>query len=534
MDSFLSYSAFSNYFNSALDKVAVIVFWVYLAWTIIRYTWKSIAKESLGRGLYMGIIAVIEGVIFVFLIYNPLPQFLVFLSRDTLALATIRWILLYLIAFSWSYQVSREKSGWRGVSFVLFILTVILIGWFYDHWFGIVFMSIPVLLIYLHMINKIAQVILPAVNPDDDKEEAWKKTRIFLAYLLGIQHPIWMATSKTGNEIEKPVLDGNNKNQFGKYGIVSMWSHQVAGISKGTGSNRVDGPGLVFTEQFEAPVTLVDLRMQSRISEVHAVTKDGMEVPTVVFTAFAIDRRNTSPSQPFRHRHGIGGDLNIDHPEGSFPFSSGRVLAALSTAGIKTRRRNEHDVETNPAIAWDEWVVKQIHHVTRLVVAERSLDELWRPQKDRAGFSALAEIAQRLQDLLAPQLSEFGINLITVRIVNFKFTDVDKIVQRNLKTWSSYWHQRIAEANADIEIMYREEVEKAHAYSKSILLGAIAESITKARLINEALPRHVIAQYYIHALEEYMKGEPGLNMSESKKRLETVREILMNSRMEDE
>jgi hypothetical protein len=531
MESFLSYSTISEYVNYLFEKLAVIALLAWLALTIIRYTYKNIAKEGLGRGLYMGVIAVIEGVILVFLIYYPFPQFLIFLSRATLTLAAIRWVMLFLIAFYWSHRVGREKSGWRGVRFVLFILTTVLFGWLYDHWLGIVFMSIPVLLIYLHMINKLAQVILPAANPDD-KQESWKRTRIFLAYLLGVQHPIWMAKSRTGYEIDK-LLDGSS-NQIGKHGIIAIWSHQVAGISKGTGANRVDGPGVIFTNPFEAPVTLVDLRMQSRISEVHAVTKDGMEVPTVVFTAFAIDRRNTSPSQPFRHRHGIVGDFNIDHPEGSFPFSSGRVLAALRTAGIKTRRRNEDDVETKPDIAWDEWVVKQIHHVTRLVVAERSLDELWRPQTDRAGFSALTEIAQRLQDLLAPQLSECGINLITVRIVNFKFTDEDKIVQRNLKTWSSYWNQRIAEANADIEIMYREEVEKAHAYSKSILLGAIAESITKARLINEALPRHVIAQYYIHALEEYMKGEPGLNMSESKKRLETVREILMNSRMEDE
>ena len=161
MEFFLNYSTISGFLNSALERLAVIVFWSWLALTVIRYIRTSIKKEGVGKGAYMGGIAVIEAGILVFLIYYPFPQFLVFLSHDTVALATVRWVILYLVAFSWSYRVSHEKSGWRGVRFVLFILSIVLFGWLYDHWLGIVFMSIPVLLIYLHLINKIAQVILP-------------------------------------------------------------------------------------------------------------------------------------------------------------------------------------------------------------------------------------------------------------------------------------------------------------------------------------------------------------------------------------
>jgi hypothetical protein len=268
--------------------------------------------------------------------------------------------------------------------------------------------------------------------------------------------------------------------------------------------------------------------MQSRVSVVHTVTKDGIDIPTVVFTAFAIDKR-ISATQP-RRRHANGGNFNIDHTQGSFSYSSGRVLTTLSTTGISNPRQGE--TEKKHDLLWDEWVVSQTEHVTRLVVAERSLDELWRPKQDDLGASALTEIATRLQELLAPQLSEVGINLITVRVVNYQLSEEHKIFKQNLKIWSSYWEQQIAEANADIEMIYREEIEKAHAYSKSMLLSAIADSIAKARTINEALPRHMIAQYFIHALEEYIKGQPGLNISESKKQLETVREILMNNRME--
>ena len=125
----------------------------------------------------------------------------------------------------------------------------------------------------------------------------------------------------------------------------------------------------------------------------------------------------------------------------------------MSKAGIHNPRPKEN--EKQKEFFWDEWVISQIEHATRLAVAERSLDELWRPQNDGLRASALNEIATRLQTLLSPELAEVGINLITVRIVNYQFTPEDNIVKQNIDTWSSYWKQQITEAKADIEMIYR-------------------------------------------------------------------------------
>jgi len=527
MEAFFSYSALSEFLNSVFEKVIFFGCLVWLAQIVIKYTRKNIIKEGFGKGAYMGLVAALEASLLVFLIYYPFPQFLVYLSQGTIELAIIRWFIIYAIAITWSYYVSHKNSGRRGIWSVLIILTTLFFGWLYDHWLGILAMSVPILSIYLYIIYKVAQVILPASNPED-KQEAWKKMRIFLAYLLGVQHPIWIAESKTGRTFEKPVVEGNAGNEMGKHGIVWTWSHQVAAIAKGAELNRIEGPGLIFTELRESPTTLIDLRMQSRISTVHAVTKDGMDVSTVVFTAFVIDRRNSITLVPSKHKHGNENAFIIDHTEGSFPYSAGRIRSVLSTAGIVHPRLGETE---KPDFFWDEWVVKQVEYVTRQVVAERSLDELWHPQHDDLGASALNEIANRLQELLSPQLAEVGVHLITVRIVNYELPEQHKIIEQNLNTWKSYWEQQITETKADIEMIYREEIEKAHAYSKSILLSAIADSINKARKINENLPRHMIAQYFIHALEEYIKGQPGLNVPESKKRLEMVKEIL-NTRLE--
>lgn len=524
---FIDIHSFIKTLNFGLEKLAVITFWVWLAMIVIKYIRKSASKEDVGKSVYIGLVVCLEAIALVFVIYFPLPHLIVSLSNHKLELATVRWAILYLVAVSWSYFVSYKKSGRRGITSVLIVLTILLFGWLYDRWLGIVFMSLPILVMYWYIISKVAQVILPASKPED-KAEAWRKTRAFLAYIFGIQHPIWMAKEKTGREFEKQ-LDGNSGTEIGKPGIIWTWSHQVAGIAKGVIFSRADGPGPIFTEQHESPFALVDLRMQSRVSVVNTVTKDGIKIPTVVFTAFALDKRNSSTTKPRRHRAGNAENFNIDHMDGSFVYSSGRVSTALSMTGVNNPRLGE--TPKKPELFWDEWVVRQIEHVTRLVVAERSLDELWRPQHDDLGASALSEIASRLQELLTPQLGEVGINLITARIVNYQLPKDDPIVKRNIESWSSYWKQKITEANADIETIRREEHEKARAYSKSILLSAIAESITKARHIHEDLPRHVIAQYYVQALEEYFKG-PSLNTSESKERLAIIKGILANNQKE--
>jgi hypothetical protein len=297
----------------------------------------------------------------------------------------------------------------------------------------------------------------------------------------------------------------------------------------------VDGPGIIFTGQFESPVALVDLRTQLRVSNIDTVTKDGMNIRAVVFLAFAIDRdawpkKNWSRADTSKLRYHHPKSFELDHTQGNYPYSSGRIFSILSTSGVVST--NNPGEGEKSEFFWDDWILKQAEHATRQVVSERSLDELWHPLSAHLGVSALSEMAANIKELLAPRLLEYGINLFTVRIVNYEIDEKSDIATQNLRTWSSMWEQKVIEANADVEIIYREEIEKAHAYAKSILLNVIAESLEKARNINEELPRHVIAQYYVHALEEYMKKQPGLNIEESKKRLEALKDFLFYNRTE--
>jgi vacuolar-type H+-ATPase subunit E/Vma4 len=136
--------------------------------------------------------------------------------------------------------------------------------------------------------------------------------------------------------------------------------------------------------------------------------------------------------------------------------------------------------------------------------------------------------------LLRPKLQNAGVEIFTARIVNFDLKEENeedkKIIDQYLETWRTNLRQKITQAEAEVNAIYRQELEQAHAYAKSALLETVAESLENARRINTKLPRHVIAQYYIHALDEYIKKQPGLNDEEIKARVESLQQVLLFSR----
>lgn len=512
-------------FNKGLDKFIPVICIFVAAVIILRYTYKRIQKEGISKGIYYGVLASIEVMLpAVIIVY--IPTLISKVMGNFVSIAAVRWILLFLAIILWIRLSGRKDTQKRGPYVVLIVLTVFLLGWLFDRWIGVIFVSMPILLIFYHVIDKVAQVVLPSANPGD-KSEQRLKTRAFLMYLLGIQYPFRVASQKASRGFDERI-PGDPTTDYGKPGVVWTWPHQVVGLSRGIQFNKVAGPGTIYTDTYESPVALIDLRTHLRTTVVNTVTRDGMQVPAVVFMAFAIDREKWpkegwSKAHFSRMKYLFNGNAGLDHLEGSYPFSTNRVRAAINKIGVNTCR----DDEDRPEFCWDEWVVKQVEQATREIMSKRSLDELWRPINDGPAVSALDEMATDLREQIAPALAEIGVQLYGARIVNYEFSEDSPVTQQNIRTWSTFWEQQITEAHADAEAIYREEIERAHAFSKSVLLDAIAESINAARAINPALPRHVIAQYYVHALEEYIKTQPGINIAESRKRVEDIKGLLL-------
>lgn len=520
-------------FNNSMDTVVPMFCVVLLIGRVLQYTLKRIQKEGPGKGFYLGVLAGIEAVIAVIVI-GFLPQWIPKGIHNYYSTTVVRWIVLYLLVFAFVFSQIPMHSRWRGLTSLLTLTSTFVLGWLYARWAGIIFVSVPIVAIFIHVIDKMAQAILPASDPGD-KKERWQRTRVFLRYMLGVQYPFRVVGKKVSRKFDEADerIPGDPTKDLGKPGLVWTWAHQVVGLSKGVEFKKVDGPGVIYTDMFEKPVALIDLRTHLRTARIDVLTKDGMYVPAIVFMAFAIDKEkwpkaDWSKADYSRIKYLMGDNPELDHLQGSYPYSSNRVRAAVNTVGINANLSENERTESS----WDEWVVKQVEQAARDILADRSLDELWRPRNDAPAVSALDEMAATLKGRVAPRLAEIGVQLFSARIVNYDLGEDHPIVKQNIKAWSTYWEQQITAAHADAEAIYREEIERAYAYSKSVLLDAIAESINAARSINQNLPRHVIAQYYVHALEEYVKLQPGVDIAEAKKRAENVKGFLLYNRTE--
>jgi len=444
-----------------------------------------------------------------------------------------RWILIYLVLPPLFYLSTRKHSGRRGLYTTLVVLTIGLFGWQFEHWVGVVLVSLPIYGILLHLLYHLSQVILPSADPENKKEQHLK-FRALLSYMLGMQFPVWITKESAGREFEI-CIKGNNFSGGVEPGIVWARSHQVAGISAGIEFNQVEGPGIIFTKTYARPVALVDLRTQIRIVEFDSITKDGIAFKAIMFAAFVIDfedwpKKNwrqadlEQMANDIRQNPYLEKGIKIDRKIGSYHYSTARVKSVLSTAGINT---NTKDGEAGPVVNWDDWTLKQVENAARQVLSQRTLNELWRPVDNKAGAGALDEIAVQIRKIVEPKLRRTGINLFGCRVVNFNLPEDSPIRKQQIDSWKTLWDQRITAARSEAAAIREEEIEKAHAYAKSEILDAIADSLEKARALDPDLPRHVIALYYIHAIENIVQRQPETDSEEKKARLDSIKSYLL-------
>ncbi|PIP35831.1 MAG: hypothetical protein COX20_09225 [Desulfobacterales bacterium CG23_combo_of_CG06-09_8_20_14_all_52_9] len=514
--------------NNTLDSSLPFVILLTLAGVALYFLIKWLRSEGLARGIYLWVFFILqEALLALFFWFIPL-WLSEWTSRPFLA-PLLRWVELCAGFTVGVYLFSREHGGRRGLYSALGHLSVILIGWLLDRWVGILALSVPLLAIYYYTLYRIALVVVPTSRPEDGQEKQ-QRFLVLLSYTWGLQLPILIAADHAGRQIDSRIK-GDFTRKLGIPGMVWTRSYQPVGITAGIVFRRVDGPGVVFTGFLERPFEVVDLRTQLRTSTIEAVSKDGIPFKAVVFTAFAIDRTEWTREHYDELRRvnpSLRGGRTLDYTKGSYPFSRVRVRAALSTTGVNTTPSDP----ATPAIYWDDRVLNQIEEAARHVLSQRNLDELWQPEDDRPGASALHEIADAIKDRVSTSLQASGVRLFTARIVDFSFTEEkkeaekreeqvkkekeesksdmkeDEVTEQQLATWSIDWKRQRAEVLADGEAEAERLQQEARAYAHSVLLTSIAEGLQQTRSLDPALPSYVIAMRFIGALEQLVKQQP--------------------------
>ncbi|MBI5933431.1 MAG: hypothetical protein HY867_06950 [Chloroflexi bacterium] len=451
--------------------------------------------------------------------------------------SSLRWGLILVGIFVAAYAMGHEHGKNRWFISAIGHIAVIAIGWFFFYWMGIFFITIPAIAAYYGALYSLANIILPASDPEDRVEKR-KKFFVLGSYAWGAQSPITVVDGHAWKKHE-PRIPGDITwepaefpipflNKLQRPGLIWTRAHQVSTISGGTKFKRVDGPGVAFTGKLERLDQVFDLRLQLRTREIEVVSKDGIRFNVRYFTAFRIDKENWSkelydkirPLNPL-----LRGADKLTHTKGSFPFSHARVQAALGTTSTKAG-------DPSQLIFWDQWAMNVIEDQARKVISQKNLDEMWRPADDFKFANAMDVIANETKANAEIVLRAAGILLVVARVVNFSFPysdgQADEFAKQQLASWGSEWARKRNDILAEAEAEAERAQQEARAYAESVLLNSFAEGLQKTHEINPELPRHVIAMRYLSALQDYIHKKPAdaEENEETLKRMADLQEVL--------
>jgi hypothetical protein len=531
-----------NMINGILAEVNYVVDFVFLvvgAILIIGYPviflLRSVRKISTKKQLseMMTQTAILSLVAFIMFCFWALPELTLFWltfsdwinllpkwTELSFYFTVFRWIGIAIVFFMAAYRFGHEYGKKRWLYSALGHIVIVFIGLFTGKWVGILFISTPLLVTYYIALYNIANVILPASNPEDHKEKR-KRFNILASYTWGTQSPL-IVTDDNAWEAPEIRIPGDFTWDFSEFpipiienlkwklGLIWMRSHQVASITSGIKFKRVDGPGVVYTGAMERPEQIFDLRLQLRTNEIDVVSKDGISFIVRVFTGFRLDPEvwDKDLYDKLRPMNSLlrGAD-KPSHITGSFPYSNLRVQAALGTTSTKA-------TDNNPIIYWDQWAINVIEDQTRKTISQKNLDELWRPVEDAQFVNALDLIANEIKGDSELVLRTAGILLVVARVVNFRFKNrleedaLDDISKQQLETWEAEWERNrvkiLSKAQADAERAQQE----ARSYAESLLLSSIGNGLQKAKDMDPNLPRYVIAMRFLSSLQDYIHKQP--------------------------
>jgi len=425
----------------------------------------------------------------------------------------IRWLIIYAVIIPLVFIISFKSSNFKSTIIAFAHLSILLIGWVLGKWIGILFYSVPLIAIFYTLLYRIAELIFPAYELESNEESREVKNNKFRAlfwYVWGGHYPFWSAENSVSRNIVKRI-SSRKLNKYSKPGIVWTHSHQVVGLSFGAQFNKVDGPGIKFLRRGEEPIAVIDLRKQIRtVTDLQAITKDGIQISAALFTTFRIDDSNwRSWDRDYLHdiwrrvpilQKGTELDKNLDS---SHPYSSARIHATLSATSMDKASASE---EIGSNIYWDEIVVQRVEREARLALSERALNELWAPRGDHMGASALDEIEKVIIERVTPRLHELGVRIFSSRIVGFNISPDDPIRKQLIRSWLGAWEQRtqsvIRQGTTEAEMSRI----KAQTSTSDTFMQSIVGSLKRARELDPKLPKQVVALNFISTLERLLEN----------------------------
>lgn len=322
-------------------------------------------------------------------------------------------------------------------------------------WIGLLTITLPAIALFWIGLYRISAYILPLRN----KSQRGQVFRSLLTFSMDTNYPYYFVDAN--GQLDKRV-EGNAVLQFfAGPGIVYTDCDHATYVSNGIFNNRVFEPGLNFSDRFDQPPQIVDLRPQLRIFSVEALTKDGISVNVLTFIPFKIDS---------------GGQAQLGQ---SFPIRHKAIHAAI-TSGLTERTDDNHSV---PKHEWDGQLVPlTATPIVQDVISEYNIDELCVPG-NRTKITD--EVVNRLTEALQP----VGLKVIGGGIGNLVPKD-EIVIEKRLDNWRTEWERKILEQLGPDKHEYLMELDWAK--TEADIIKRLAEVAEKSEEGGNPLLLHLI------------------------------------------
>ncbi len=325
--------------------------------------------------------------------------------------------------------------------------------------------------------------------------------RCLVTYALGTNYPYHVVVderitertegTRTWLEARERLIQRLEGDVFAEFlagpGIVLTGCDHLVVVCTSTDIRGARGPGLVFTNAYETPTHVIDLRVQLRAFHVDAWTKDGIGIRVVTFVPFQMST----------------GDARPQLGEG-FPYRASDVYKAVTAETMQVCLAQTP--EDNTKCEWYDLPQLVGEPIVRDIISHYEFDELYAPFElyEDLRKHPRARIADELRQRLDTELPKFGIKRVGGGISDLVPMD-DDVIEKRIEAWRANWARRIAIQRAEGQSVRISRVEQARAQAQVEIILDIAKRIERIR--DEAPPVHTdaILQYFVEALESLLQ-----------------------------
>lgn len=396
--------------------------------------------------------------------------------RDTSWILAIG-VALVGVAGAWIFSQNVLDNHGFPVLIILWFEYVLAcwIGYLVAGRIGFLLITLPAQVLLGALLYFVSWTILPTQDPKQRNQVF----RSLLTFNLGTQYPYyviedWRNRSTLGQKKPEPRVPGNPYGEeFAGPGIILNRCDQAAVTSAG-GKFVIHPPGLTFTEKFQTMYTDVDLRVQHRVLNVEAETKDGIKVTVLGFLP-----------------HRIQSEQKVPELEQAYPYDEDTVKRVIANAIV------EHDWKGTPegvadnikTIPWNEQVKLKAAAIIKDIIANYTCNELHQPGDPRV------DIANQFSSRMKAAMEPFGIEMMGGGISNIFVPD--KVHDQRIKSWEAKWEEKIEVAVGKAEAEVEQELCQVEGEVRTELLQQLTEILMT---VDQNRREGLIIQQLIEAL----------------------------------